>query len=61
MNVSSPSVPLKKLTDIGADSFAWADDGKTITWSVGDMVMFKYADPMPLSGPGQAIVRLRQR
>jgi Tol biopolymer transport system component len=35
VNVSSPSVPLKKLTDIGADSFAWADDGKTITWSLG--------------------------
>ncbi len=35
INVSSPAVPLKKLTDIGADSFAWADDGKTITWSLG--------------------------
>jgi Tol biopolymer transport system component len=35
VNVSSPSVPSKKLTDIGADSFAWADDGKTITWSLG--------------------------
>ncbi len=35
VNVSTPSVPLKKLTDIGADSFAWADDGKTITWSLG--------------------------
>jgi len=35
VNVSSPSVPLKKLTDVGADSFAWAADGKTITWSLG--------------------------
>ncbi|HTA68188.1 MAG TPA: amidohydrolase family protein [Bryobacteraceae bacterium] len=35
INVSSPAVPLKKLTDIGADSFAWADDGQTITWSLG--------------------------
>jgi hypothetical protein len=35
INVSSPPVPLKKLTDIGADSFAWADDGKTVTWSLG--------------------------
>ena len=35
VNVSSPSVPVKKLTDIGADSFNWADDGKTITWAVG--------------------------
>jgi hypothetical protein len=35
VNVSSPSVPLKKLTDVGADSFQWADDGKTIAWSLG--------------------------
>jgi Tol biopolymer transport system component len=35
VNVSSPSVPVKRLTDIGADYFNWADDGKTITWAVG--------------------------
>lgn len=35
VNISSPSVPVKKLTDVGADSFAWADGGKTITWSLG--------------------------
>jgi Tol biopolymer transport system component len=33
--VTSPSVPAKRLTDIGADYFNWADDGKTITWAVG--------------------------
>ena len=35
INVSSPSVPVKRLTDVGADYWAWADDGKTITWGVG--------------------------
>ena len=35
VNVASASVPAKRLTDIGADYFAWADDGKTITWGVG--------------------------
>jgi Tol biopolymer transport system component len=35
VNVSTPAVPVKRLTDIGADYFAWADDGKTITWAVG--------------------------
>jgi Tol biopolymer transport system component len=35
VNVASASVPMKRLTDIGADYFAWADDGKTITWAVG--------------------------
>src|SRR5258708_40249614 len=35
VNVSSPSVPVKRLTDIGADYFNWADDGKTVTWPIG--------------------------
>ena len=35
VNVTTPSIPAKRLTDIGADYFAWADDGKTITWAVG--------------------------
>src|SRR6266851_431442 len=36
VNVTTPSVPAKRLTDIGADYFAWADGGKTITWAVGE-------------------------
>jgi Tol biopolymer transport system component len=35
VNVKTPAVPAKRLTDIGADYFAWADGGKTITWAVG--------------------------
>ena len=35
VNVMTPSVPVKRLTDVGADYFNWADDGKTITWAVG--------------------------
>src|ERR1700682_4592291 len=35
VNVATASVPVKRLTDIGADYFAWADDGKTVTWAVG--------------------------
>jgi Tol biopolymer transport system component len=35
VNVATPAVPVKRLTDIGADYFAWADGGKTITWAVG--------------------------
>ncbi len=29
------SVPVKKISDYGADYFAWADGGKTLTWAVG--------------------------
>jgi Tol biopolymer transport system component len=35
VNVRSPSMPVKRITDIGADYFAWADDGKTVTWAIG--------------------------
>ena len=35
VNVASASVPAKRLTDVGADYFAWAGGGKTITWAVG--------------------------
>lgn len=35
VNIKTPSVPLKKITDVGADYFAWADDGATLTWAVG--------------------------
>lgn len=34
-NVASPSLPTRRITDVGADSFAWADDGDTLTWTVG--------------------------
>ena len=36
--VHEPSVPLKKLTDVGADYAAWTDGGKTIVWAVGASV-----------------------
>lgn len=35
VNVDKPSVASKKLTDIGADYFAWAEAGKVITWGLG--------------------------
>ncbi len=35
VNVFRPAIPTKQITDLGADSFGWADDGGTLTWSVG--------------------------
>jgi len=35
VDVKTPSVPVKRLTDIGADYFEWTDGGKTIAWAVG--------------------------
>ncbi|HSR70366.1 MAG TPA: amidohydrolase family protein [Acidobacteriota bacterium] len=35
VNVDSGTVPAQRLTDVGADSYAWADQGRTVTWSMG--------------------------
>jgi Tol biopolymer transport system component len=35
LNLSEPSVFVKRLTDVGADFVSWADAGKVITWSLG--------------------------
>ena len=53
INVSSPAVPSKKLTDIGADSFAWADDGKTVTWSLGSSYFRAPVSTITFDAPAQ--------
>jgi Tol biopolymer transport system component len=35
VDVGSPSVPVRRLTEVGADYFGWADAGRAITWAVG--------------------------
>jgi Tol biopolymer transport system component len=35
VSLFDPAVRFRKLTDIGADFFDWADGGATITWAVG--------------------------
>jgi Tol biopolymer transport system component len=35
LDLSSPAVSAKRLTDVGADFASWADAGKTISWSLG--------------------------
>jgi len=50
INVSAPSVPLKKVTELGADDFAWADGGRTIVWSLGAS-LFRQSVASILSDP----------
>jgi Tol biopolymer transport system component len=45
VDVAKPSVPVKKITDVGADYFGWSDSGKTIEWAIGSTVFRR-----PLSG-----------
>jgi Tol biopolymer transport system component len=55
VNVRTPSLPAKRLTDIGADYFRWADGGRTLTWGIGstffrrafDTIDFASAEPAP--------------
>lgn len=35
VDIDQPPVVHRKLTNVGADFFGWADGGKTITWAVG--------------------------
>lgn len=35
VDLSRPGVAHRRITDVGADFFEWADGGKTITWAVG--------------------------
>jgi Tol biopolymer transport system component len=35
VNLAAPAVPHQRLSRRGADDFAWADGGRTITWSLG--------------------------
>jgi Tol biopolymer transport system component len=35
IDLAGPTVSARKLTRIGADYFDWADEGRSITWSVG--------------------------
>src|SRR5579863_251552 len=35
IDLSAPSVAIRRLTDVGADFASWTADSKTITWSLG--------------------------
>lgn len=35
IDLHNPTVAVRRLTDVGADYFGWADDGRTVTWALG--------------------------
>ena len=37
-SIGSPSIPLARITDVGADEAAWSADGKTVYWTIGNRV-----------------------
>ena len=36
--INAPSIPMARLTDVGADEAAWSADSETIYWTVGNRV-----------------------
>lgn len=38
VSVRGPSLPVHRLTDVGADYFGWADGGETLVWAIGSTV-----------------------
>jgi Tol biopolymer transport system component len=38
VSVRNPAVPAKRITDIGADYFGWAENGAAIMWGIGSTV-----------------------
>jgi Tol biopolymer transport system component len=57
INVWSPSVPSKKITDVGADYFAWSKDGKEITWAVGSSFFRRSLDSLALDASANATTK----
>ncbi|HSR50189.1 MAG TPA: amidohydrolase family protein [Acidobacteriota bacterium] len=49
INVDSGTLPAKRLTDVGADSYQWADQGKTVTWSMGSTFFRRPFDSIDFS------------
>ncbi len=52
-DLNQPSGKMTKLTTVGADFFAWADGGKTITWALGSTF---YRRPLASIHVGQPVV-----
>jgi hypothetical protein len=52
VNLSAPSVAHRRLTDVGADFFGWADGGRTIWWSVGSTFYRRALAGVALERPG---------
>ena len=52
VDLSHPSVAHRRITDVGADFFGWADGGRTITWAVGSTFYRRPLATVSLNAPG---------
>ncbi len=51
VNIGGGALPVKKLTDIGADYFGWSNDGGMITWSIGSTFYRQAMDTVSFDPP----------
>ncbi len=54
VGVRSPAVPAKRITDVGADYFGWADAGETILWAIGSTVYRRPFESIDFSPPSSS-------
>ncbi|MCL7960526.1 MAG: hypothetical protein M8861_10060, partial [marine benthic group bacterium] len=52
VNVRGPAVPVQRITDIGADYFAWADGGETMSWAIGSTFFQRPFDSVDFTPDG---------
>ncbi len=51
INVSTPSVPVAKMTDIGVDEFFFTEGGKTVAWTLGASLFRRPLSAVTLGAP----------
>lgn len=51
VNVRSPALPVKRLTDTGADFVGWSDDGEHLIWAIGSAVFTRPFDTIDFTPP----------
>ena len=56
VNVSSPSVPARIVSEVGADYVAWANNGSTLTWAIGSSFFRARIDDIFVHGLREAEV-----
>jgi hypothetical protein len=54
IDLSHPGAAHRRITDVGADFFEWADGGKTITWAVGSTFYRRALSDIKLNPPDES-------
>ncbi len=57
IDLASPRVPHRKLTDVGADFFQWSSDGRAIDWALGSSWFSRQLADVELLGADSALTR----